>query len=310
MKGAFQMSREIFDNEIWTDVIKFRIFFFIVGNAVFSEKGVTKGGIQVGRGQYLRSFRNLREDLVYYDNNAEKFYALSTIKEKIDDLVNEERIKITTTKLGTLFTVCNYALYQDLSNYSKHSSERLPNSHRTAAEQLPNNNKNVKKDKNDKKDNNTRRNKFDDTHLSLANLLNNLIHQNNEEAKQPNIESWANDLRIMIEQDKRDPEKVKNAIIWSQKDDFWSGVVLSPKSLRKNYDKMAAQRNRDSKPTYQRSGRKEVLPEGFEKWPEATTEQTAKKVTPEERKQLEKEVEEIKRKLREERDHVSSGKQT
>ncbi|HFQ6393456.1 TPA: hypothetical protein ACHSF7_003015, partial [Listeria monocytogenes] len=200
------MSREIFANDIWTDVIKFRIFFFIVGNAVFSEKGVTKGGIQVGRGQYLRSFRNLREDLVYYDNNAEKFYALSTIKEKIDDLVNEERIKITTTKLGTLFTVCNYALYQDLSNYSKHSSERLPNSHRTATEQLPNNNKNVKKDKNDKKDNNTRRNKFDDTHLSLANLLNNLIHQNNEEAKQPDIESWANDLRIMIEQDKRDSE--------------------------------------------------------------------------------------------------------
>lgn len=303
MKGAFQMSREIFDNDIWTDVIKFRIFFFIVGNAVFSEKGVTKGGIQVGRGQYLRSFRNLREDLVYYDNNAEKFYALSTIKEKIDDLVNEERIKITTTKLGTLFTVCNYALYQDLSNYSKHSSERLPNSHRTAAEQLPNNNKNVKKDKNDKKDNNTRRNKFDDTHLSLANLLNNLINQNNEEAKQPNIESWANDLRIMIEQDKRDPEKVKNAIIWSQKDDFWSGVVLSPKSLRKNYDKMAAQRNRDSKPTYKQTGRKAYEPDWLDKEPE---EITTKPADP----NLNQQVEEIKRKLREERDHVSSGKQT
>ncbi|EAD5308157.1 hypothetical protein ED407_02910 [Listeria monocytogenes] len=303
MKGAFQMSREIFDNDIWTDVIKFRIFFFIVGNAVFSEKGVTKGGIQVGRGQYLRSFRNIREDLVYYDNNAEKFYALSTIKEKIDDLVNEERIKITTTKLGTLFTVCNYALYQDLSNYSKHSSERLPNSRRTATEQLPNNNKNVKKDKNDKKDNNTRRNKFDDTHLSLANLLNNLIHQNNEEAKQPNIESWANDLRIMIEQDRRDPEKVKNAIIWSQKDDFWSSVVLSPKSLRKNYDKMAAQRNRDSKPTYKQNGRKAYEPDWLDKEPE---EITTKPADP----NLNQQVEEIKRKLREEREHVSSGKQT
>ncbi|STY45498.1 Uncharacterised protein [Listeria grayi] len=303
MKGAFQMSREIFDNDIWTDVIKFRIFFFIVGNAVFSEKGVTKGGIQVGRGQYLRSFRNLREDLVYYDNNAEKFYALSTIKEKIDDLVNEERIKITTTKLGTLFTVCNYALYQDLSNYSKHSSERLPNSHRTAAEQLPNNNKNVKKDKNDKKDNNTRRNKFDDTHLSLANLLNSLIHQNNEEAKQPDIESWANDLRIMIEQDKRDSEKVKNAIIWSQKDDFWSGVVLSPKSLRKNYDKMAAQRNRDSQPTYKQNGRKAYEPDWLDKEPE---EITTKPADP----NLNQQVEEIKRKLREGREHVSSGKQT
>lgn len=304
MKGAFQMSREIFDNDIWTDVIKFRIFFFIVGNAVFSEKGVTKGGIQVGRGQYLRSFRNLREDLVYYDNNAEKFYSLNTIKNKIDELVTENRLQIKTTKLGTLFTVCNYALYQDLSNYKADSLERQKNSNRTATEQLQNNNKNVKKDKNDKKDNNTRRNKFDDTHLSLANLLNNLIHQNNEEAKQPNIESWANDLRIMIEQDKRDPEKVKNAIIWSQKDDFWSGVVLSPKSLRKNYDKMAAQRNRSDKPAYQRGGRKEVLPEGFNEWPEATTEKTTPKMTPEQKAQFEKIMAERKK------DHVSSGKQT
>ncbi|MCX67271.1 hypothetical protein DXP70_08165 [Listeria monocytogenes] len=299
MKGAFQMSREIFDNDIWTDIIKFRIFFFIVGNAVFSENGVTKGGIQVGRGQYLRSFRNLREDLVYYDNNAEKLYSLNTIKTKIDELVTENRLQIKTTKLGTLFTVCNYALYQDLSNYKADSTERQKNSHRTATEQPQNNNKNVKNEKNDKKDNNTRRNKFDDTHLSLANLLNNLIHQNNEEAKQPNIESWANDLRIMIEQDKRDPEKVKNAIIWSQKDDFWSGVVLSPKSLRKNYDKMAAQRNRDSKPTYKQNGRKAYEPDWLDKEPE---EITTKPVDP----NLNQQVEEIKRKLREEREHVSS----
>ncbi|MCB2606473.1 hypothetical protein KQ771_15240, partial [Listeria monocytogenes] len=71
-----------------------------------------KGGIRIGSGQYLRSFRNLREDLLYYDNTAEKLYSLSTIKEKIDELVKEESLEITTTKLGTLFTVRNYALYQ------------------------------------------------------------------------------------------------------------------------------------------------------------------------------------------------------
>ncbi|EAE6987929.1 hypothetical protein BHH49_15050, partial [Listeria monocytogenes] len=244
MKGAFQMSREIFENDIWSDVIKFRLFFYIVGNAVFSENGVMKGGIQIGRGQYLRSFRNLREDLLYYDNNAEKFYSLSTIKEKIDGLVREGRLEITTTKLGTLFTVRNYALYQDLNNYSGTSSERLPNSHRTATEQPPNNKKNVKKDKNDNKDNNKRQNKFDEVHLSLANLLFEMIKSNNPEEKNPDIEKWANDIRVMIEQDKREPEKVKNAIIWSQENDFWCSVIKSPKSLRRNYDKMATQRNK------------------------------------------------------------------
>ncbi|HAC0003439.1 TPA_asm: hypothetical protein GYW87_05455 [Listeria monocytogenes] len=298
MKGAFQMSREIFENNIWSDVIKFRLFFYIVGNAVFSENGVMKGGIQIGRGQYLRSFRNLREDLLYYDNNAEKFYSLSTIKEKIDELVREERLEITTTKLGTLFTVRNYALYQDLSNYSGVSSERLPNSHRTATEQPPNNKKNVKKDKNDNKDNNKRQNKFDEVHLSLANLLFELIKKNNPEEKEHDLEKWAHDIRIMIEQDKRDSEKVKNAIIWSQKNDFWCGVIKSPKSLRKNYDQMATQRNKPvaNKPfnKYNKPVKEEILPDWFDKEQKQTKQETS---TTESSEDLEKKVAEIKAKL-------------
>ncbi|HHP9004087.1 TPA: hypothetical protein ACSJQ2_001796 [Listeria monocytogenes] len=292
------MSREIFENDIWSDVIKFRLFFYIVGNAVFSENGVMKGGIQIGRGQYLRSFRNLREDLLYYDNNAEKFYSLSTIKEKIDELVREERLEITTTKLGTLFTVRNYALYQDLNNYSGTSSERLPNSHRTATEQPPNNKKNVKKDKNDNKDNNKRQNKFDEVHLSLANLLFEMIKSNNPEEKNPDIEKWAHDLRIMIEQDKREPEKVKNAIIWSQENDFWCSVIKSPKSLRRNYDKMATQRNKPvaSKPfnKYSKQTKPEVLPDWFDKEQKQTKQETS---TTESSEDLEKKVAEIKAKL-------------
>ncbi|EAW7227533.1 hypothetical protein FG361_09095 [Listeria monocytogenes] len=297
MKGAFQMSREIFENDIWSDVIKFRLFFYIVGNAVFSENGVMKGGIQIGRGQYLRSFRNLREDLLYHDNNAEKFYSLSTIKEKIDELVREERLEITTTKLGTLFTVRNYALYQDLNNYSGTSSERLPNSHRTATEQPPNNKKNVKKDKNDNKDNNKRQNKFDEVHLSLANLLFEMIKSNNPEEKNPDIEKWAHDLRIMIEQDKREPEKVKNAIIWSQENDFWCSVIKSPKSLRRNYDKMATQRNKPvaSKPFNKyKPVKEEILPDWFDKAQKQTKQETS---TTESSEDLEKKVAEIKAKL-------------
>ncbi|MBC1736291.1 hypothetical protein [Listeria seeligeri] len=306
MKGAFQMSREIFENDIWSDVIKFRLFFYIVGNAVFSENGVMKGGIQIGRGQYLRSFRNLREDLLYHDNNAEKFYSLSTIKEKIDELVREERLEITTTKLGTLFTVRNYALYQDLNNYSGTSSERLPNSHRTATEQPPNNKKNVKKDKNDNKDNNKRQNKFDEVHLSLAKLLFEMIKENNLEEREPKLEKWANDIRIMIEQDNRDTEKVKNAIIWSQKNDFWCGVIKSPSSLRRNYDKMATQRNKPvaNKPTfnkYNKQTKQEVLPDWFDK----EQEQQVSTSESESSGDLEKKVAKIKAKLAE-RDEVQT----
>src|SRR5690554_5644751 len=123
-KGAFLISREIFDNPIWTDVVKFRIFFFIVGNAVFSEEGVNIGGIHVGRGQFLRSYRNLADDLQYIENRKIKKYSVSSISRKVDALVKENRLEIEHTELGTLFTVVNYELYQGLSNYRNSNLEQ------------------------------------------------------------------------------------------------------------------------------------------------------------------------------------------
>lgn len=146
MGGAFQTSRDIFRNPIWQDIPKFRLFFFIVGNAVFSKEGVRVGNIVVKRGQFLRSYRNLRDDLEYIENRAVKKYSTSVIKRKIDSLVKEERLKIEDTELGTLFTVVNYDHYQVLDNYKKQPGtalEQRENRDGTALEQGWNNNKNV-----------------------------------------------------------------------------------------------------------------------------------------------------------------------
>lgn len=149
-KGAFQTSREIFENPIWSDVVKFRIFFYIYGNAVFANKGTEVAGIHIKRGQFLRSYRNLQKDLSYMEKRAIKMYSLHTIKNKIDQLVKENRIEIETTDYGTLFTVVNYEEYQGFERYTKPLPEQQRNGNGTASEQQRNNNKNVKNDKNDK----------------------------------------------------------------------------------------------------------------------------------------------------------------
>ena len=140
MNGAFLMSREIFDHDVFTDIKKFRIFFWIIGHAVFSEKGVVKGGVRINRGQYLRSYRNLREDLVYFEKNAEKYYSLSTIKDKVENLVEDGSLIIEETRLGTLFTVVNYEQYQGFERYKNTEKEEVPNTKRTATEQQQNTN--------------------------------------------------------------------------------------------------------------------------------------------------------------------------
>lgn len=152
MKGAFQTSREIFENPIWTDIPKFRIFFYIYGNAVFAKEGTTVAGMHLKRGQFLRSYRNLREDLAYIENRSVKKYSLSVIKNKIDQLVKENRLKIESAELGTLFTVVNYEEYQRLDNYKKQNLERSENGERTQSERSENNNKNVKNVKKEEED--------------------------------------------------------------------------------------------------------------------------------------------------------------
>lgn len=142
--GAFLMSREIFDNPIWSDPLKFRLFFFIVGNAVFSDDGVNYGGIQVERGQFLKSLRNLQDDLTYREGrgNAIKKPSLETLRRKIKELEKEGRITTKSTEFGTLFTVVNYDKYQGVENYKNNKMRQQWDSDETALGQQWDNNNN------------------------------------------------------------------------------------------------------------------------------------------------------------------------
>lgn len=108
--GRFLIDRNIFENDIWTDVVKFRLFIYILGKAAFKDKVIC--GIEVSRGQYLISYRKLVEDLTYKDGKSLKKYSLATIKRKIDTLIKEQRMEVKETSSGTLFTIKNYDKYQ------------------------------------------------------------------------------------------------------------------------------------------------------------------------------------------------------
>lgn len=149
VNGAFQTSREIFDSTIWTDVIKFRIFFYIYGNAVFAKDGANVAGIHLKRGQYLRSYRNLLKDLAYTEKRHLKMYSINTLKRKIESLAKEKRIVFESTDYGTLFTVVNYEEYQGFERYTKQMTDTASDTPSdTASEQQVNNNKKDNKDKN------------------------------------------------------------------------------------------------------------------------------------------------------------------
>ena len=156
----FKIDRKIFDSDIWLQPVELRLFIYLIGQARYSEEPCNKyknKGVVIKRGQFLRSYRKLRDDLEYMENNSIKSYSLSRIKTAIDNLTEQGRIKTKKTQLGTLFTICNYATYQGRyknnkggQNGEKTASERSANADQTESERSANNTKNVKNDNNNK----------------------------------------------------------------------------------------------------------------------------------------------------------------
>lgn len=87
----------------------------------------------------------------------------------------------------------------------------------------------------------------DDLNFKAANYLAMHIKDNNPKFKEPNLQKWANSIRLMHERDDRSYEEIKSMIDWSQQHDFWSGVILSADKLRIKYDQMFMQLNKRDK---------------------------------------------------------------
>lgn len=71
--------------------------------------------------------------------------------------------------------------------------------------------------------------------LKTGIMANNPDHKKITESQ---LQSWADDMRKMLELDKRSYSQVSNMISWCQRDDFWKTNILSASKLRKQYDQM------------------------------------------------------------------------
>lgn len=136
-EGWIKLHREIFDSDIWHDVTTFRLFIYLIGKASHQD-GFKYKGITLNRGQYVRSYRKLADDLSYKEGRGYKKYSLSTIKSCVNKLIEAERVNVNETELGTLFTVINYDKYQPLDETKKESPNGSNDEVRTNAELTPN----------------------------------------------------------------------------------------------------------------------------------------------------------------------------
>ena len=91
-----------------------------------------------------------------------------------------------------------------------------------------------------------KREKFSEGDMAFVDGMLNLLLQNNPNFKQPNKNSWANDVRKMREIDNIDHNEMARVFTWASKDSFWASNILSPSKLRKQWDQLQAKSNKQS----------------------------------------------------------------
>lgn len=83
--------------------------------------------------------------------------------------------------------------------------------------------------------------------LRLATLLWNKILDRKPDYKKPNLQKWAESIDKALRIDKRKPATIEKVIIWAQDNDFWQDNVLCTQKLRKQFDKLELEMNKDPK---------------------------------------------------------------
>lgn len=82
---------------------------------------------------------------------------------------------------------------------------------------------------------------FEERDLAAAKWMFGLIRNLNPMSKEPRFESWASEIRLMRERDGRSYKDVAAVFTWANKDPFWCSNILSPKALRKQFDRLFIQ---------------------------------------------------------------------
>ncbi|HCJ8216143.1 TPA: replication protein [Escherichia coli] len=79
--------------------------------------------------------------------------------------------------------------------------------------------------------------------LKTAQWISTRVKLINPTCKAPDLTSWSNTVRLMRQIDNRSHQDICALYDWASKHHFWQTNILSPESLRKQWDKLTMQRN-------------------------------------------------------------------
>lgn len=244
MQGFISLHRKLMENPIWGDPNYLKLWIYCLFKASHKEHEQLVGNqiVTLGRGQFVTGRKALFEDM---NRGVKPDQQLSekTWSRYLKNLEKWQMLTIKVTNKFSVVTIDNYEVYQDVFNKVDHQSDQqLTNSCPANDQQLTTNNNVNNANKKER-----HKQVYDETSIyyQLAVFFYERILENDADFKQPNLQKWANDIRLMMEIDKRTEEQIRYLIRWVQQDDFEMVNVLSPAKLRKRYDQLVLKVKRE-----------------------------------------------------------------
>jgi len=242
MQGWIKLHREITEKVIWSESTPEQktILITLLMMANHKEKEWVWQGdrYKASPGEFVTSLASIVE-------KCGKGITVQNVRTALKKFESYGFLTYQSTNKNRLVTIVNWGIYQD----QEEELTSKPTGNQQATNKQLTTNKNVKNVRMKEESNNTssKKHHFNDDHMKLAELLAKWIKHNNPKAKAPLIESWANDIRLMMERDERSAQDIKDVILFSQKDSFWLSNILSTSKLRKKFDQLYMKMNSESK---------------------------------------------------------------
>ncbi|MED1122430.1 Replication protein O [Bacillus atrophaeus] len=229
MIGWIKLHRKIQDHWIYQEKRKFsryEAWLDLLMLANHKDNKVLLGNelLLVEKGSFITSELKLMERWSWGKGKLRSFLEML----EMDGMIIRK-----TDRKKTTITICNYSVYHESEETNRPQTDYSQTMNGLSADT----NKNVKNVKNEKNIKPSRL-KYEICDMENAEYLFKEIQNNNPDAKKPNLEKWANEFRLMRERDSRTDHQIKYLINWSQQDSFWKTNILSPASLRKQFDRL------------------------------------------------------------------------
>ena len=249
MDGWITLHRKLLDKPIWHESTPEQkvILITLMLMANHKEKQWEWQGrpYKAKPGQFVTSINSIVE-------RSGKGVSAQNVRTALKRFEKYEFLTNQSTKQNRLITIVNWGFYQDMEqSTNKATNSQLTDDQQTANSQLTTNNNvnNATKKQDNKTSSSKRKARVYDPSSIYYILAERLFKQicQNQEIKTPDLNRWADDIRKMIEIDKRTEDQVRGMIDWATANDFWSANILSARKLREKYDVLKGQANREYK---------------------------------------------------------------